>query len=213
MNPNLHPCRISSGVCLSITHWNYVPYFSCNFIIFSHYFRDLKPHNVLLDNKGHAKLCDFGFARSMSSGTHLLTSIKGTPLYMAPELIQELPYDYKVDLWSLGCIMYELVAGRPPFKTRSMISLIYIIQNEAVRWPNYLSENCVDFLKGLLEKDPIKRFSWNDLLSHPYVQGRVLTTQGCNVETPLTDSLSMSQNRAKEIQKNSLLCGLADKQK
>jgi fused-like protein len=48
------------------------------------------------------KLCDFGFARAMSNNTVVLTSIKGTPLYMAPELVQELPYDYTADLWSLG---------------------------------------------------------------------------------------------------------------
>ena len=49
-----------------------------------------------------AKLCDFGFARSMSTGTHVLTSIKGTPLYMAPELIEERPYDHNADLWCVN---------------------------------------------------------------------------------------------------------------
>lgn len=65
-------------------------------------FRDLKPQNVLLESNGVAKLCDFGFARSMSTGTHVLTSIKGTPLYMAPELIEERPYDYNADLWCVN---------------------------------------------------------------------------------------------------------------
>lgn len=69
------------------------------FYFYSHWYRDLKPQNVLLEANGVAKLCDFGFARSMSTGTHVLTSIKGTPLYMAPELIQERPYDHNVDLW------------------------------------------------------------------------------------------------------------------
>lgn len=59
----------------------------------------MKPQNVLLSEDGVAKLCDFGFARSMSTGTHVLTSIKGTPLYMAPELMEESPYDHNVDLW------------------------------------------------------------------------------------------------------------------
>lgn len=59
----------------------------------------MKPQNVLLDPNGVAKLCDFGFARLMSLGTHVLMSIKGTPLYMAPELIDEHPYDHNVDLW------------------------------------------------------------------------------------------------------------------
>lgn len=66
--------------------------------------RDLKPQNVLLESNGVAKLCDFGFARSMSTGTHVLTSIKGTPLYMAPELIEERPYDHNADLWCVNFI-------------------------------------------------------------------------------------------------------------
>lgn len=61
--------------------------------------RDLKPQNILIEASGVAKLCDFGFARSMSTGTYVLTSIKGTPLYMAPELIEEKPYDHNADLW------------------------------------------------------------------------------------------------------------------
>lgn len=56
-----------------------------------------------------AKLCDFGFARSMSTGTHVLTSIKGTPLYMAPELIEECPYDHNADLWYSHVITYDII--------------------------------------------------------------------------------------------------------
>ena len=68
--------------------------------------RDMKPQNILIGARRTVKLCDFGFARAMSSNTLVLTSIKGTPLYMAPELVQEQPYTHAVDLWSLGVILY-----------------------------------------------------------------------------------------------------------
>jgi serine/threonine protein kinase len=61
--------------------------------------RDMKPQNILIGAGGTVKLCDFGFARAMSNNTMVLTSIKGTPLYMAPELVQEQPYNHTVGGW------------------------------------------------------------------------------------------------------------------
>ncbi|KAJ4775661.1 serine/threonine protein kinase 2 [Rhynchospora pubera] len=67
--------------------------------------RDMKPQNILISSGSVVKLCDFGFARAMSVNTVVLRSIKGTPLYMAPELVQEQPYNHTADLWSLGVIL------------------------------------------------------------------------------------------------------------
>ncbi|XP_016840545.1 serine/threonine-protein kinase fused [Nasonia vitripennis] len=165
--------------------------------------RDMKPQNVLLDPDGVAKLCDFGFARIMSQGTHVLMSIKGTPLYMAPELHDERPYDHNVDLWSLGCIIYELVAGVPPFQTSSMKELESLVRRKEIKWPDHISSNCLSFLQGLLQKDPRHRLSWTELLEHPFVKGRILTVEK-NVPRSLTLPLSASQSRAKQQQLQSL---------
>ena len=62
----------------------------------------------------------------MSPTSLVLTSIKGTPLYMSPELVQELPYTHTTDLWSLGCILYELHTGLPPFHTSSVVKLVKV---------------------------------------------------------------------------------------
>ncbi|XP_044264417.1 serine/threonine-protein kinase fused [Tribolium madens] len=170
--------------------------------------RDLKPQNILIDSKNRAKLCDFGFARNMSTGTHVLTSIKGTPLYMAPELIEEQPYDYKADLWSLGCIMYELLVGAPPFCTASILHLIRLIRHEQIRWPTFISENCVSFLKGLLQKDPSKRINWEEILNHDFVKGHILI---CNDSTnmPLTKALSENTLHVQEQQRKDHMCNKA----
>lgn len=95
--------------------------------------RDMKPQNVLVCADGSVKLCDFGFARAMSVRTLVLTSIKGTPLYMSPELVQEQPYDHRADLWSLGIILYELVVGEPPFYTNSIYTLINHIVHDPIQ--------------------------------------------------------------------------------
>ena len=131
--------------------------------------RDMKPQNILLSSCGTVKLCDFGFARCMSNDTIVLTSIKGTPLYMSPELVKEQPYDHRADLWSLGVILYELYTGRPPFYTTSIYSLINLIVKEEVKFPEGMPQLMENFLRGLLVKDPKRRLSWPDLLSHPYV--------------------------------------------
>lgn len=154
--------------------------------------RDMKPQNILLAKGGGIKLCDFGFARAMSTNTMVLTSIKGTPLYMSPELVEERPYDHTADLWSVGCILYELAVGTPPFYTTSIFQLVSLILKDPVRWPPTISPCFKNFLQGLLTKDPRQRLSWPDLLHHPFIAGRVtILTEpaGPDLGTPFTSRL------------------------
>ena len=133
--------------------------------------RDLKPQNILIGSDGCVKVCDFGFARSMSKSSLVMTSIKGTPLYMAPELVQEQPYDHSVDLWSIGVILYELFVGKPPFYTNSMYALLNRIAKEDVKYPDTMSNTFKSFLQGLLIKKPRERLNWPNVLDHPFVRG------------------------------------------
>ncbi|KAL7638964.1 UNVERIFIED_CONTAM: hypothetical protein RMT77_010498 [Armadillidium vulgare] len=167
--------------------------------------RDIKPQNILLTLKGEAKLCDFGFSRKMGINTYVLTSVKGTPLYMAPELIDENPYDHTADLWSLGCILFELLTGKPPFCTTSIVQLIKMVQHEHVKWPVNFGEICKNFLEGLLQKEPSKRLTWPYLLDHPWIKGGVTVIQSSVDPSPLTCPLSSSQQAIKEQQKRQLI--------
>ena len=100
--------------------------------------RDLKPQNILL-NLGVIKICDFGFAKKMSASTNFLRSIKGTPLYIAPEILQSKPYTHKVDVWSLGIILYELAYGKTPFHAHTIQQLQPKILHECVKYPRDMS--------------------------------------------------------------------------
>ncbi|XP_014437415.1 serine/threonine-protein kinase ULK3 isoform X3 [Tupaia chinensis] len=134
---------------------------------------DLKPQNILLSSleKPHLKLADFGFAQHMSpwDEKHVL---RGSPLYMAPEMVCRRQYDARVDLWSVGVILYEALFGQPPFASRSFLELEEKIRsNRVIELPLRppLSRDCRDLLRRLLERDPGRRISFQDFFAHPWV--------------------------------------------
>nr|XP_048724618.1 serine/threonine-protein kinase 36 isoform X5 [Caretta caretta]XP_048724619.1 serine/threonine-protein kinase 36 isoform X5 [Caretta caretta]XP_048724620.1 serine/threonine-protein kinase 36 isoform X5 [Caretta caretta] len=147
------------------------------------------------------------FARAMSINTMVLTSIKGTPLYMSPELVQEKPYDHTADLWSVGCILYELFVGTPPFYTNSIFQLVSLIIKDPIKWPKTMSPSFKNFLQGLLMKDPCQRLSWPELLHHPFIVGQVTMiddTEQHGIANPFTSKLPPELQVLKEKQAHSL---------
>ena len=129
--------------------------------------RDLKPQNILVSNTGTLKITDFGFARYFDNDI-LIQTICGSPMYMAPEIMKNKKYDYKSDLWSIGVIFYEMLIGKPPFKAKNIYELIRVIENDEIVIPSkfQLSSECRKLLFSLLEKDPIKRISWDSFFNH-----------------------------------------------
>lgn len=96
--------------------------------------RDLKPQNILIKDN-HIKICDFGFAKKLSASTNFLQSMKGTPLYLAPEIVKEIKYTEKVDIWSFGCIIYELFTGKTPYYANTYQKLVPLILYQPINYP------------------------------------------------------------------------------
>ncbi|KAF7022240.1 hypothetical protein CFC21_035047 [Triticum aestivum] len=136
---------------------------------------DLKPSNILLDEFGCMKLCDFGLARRLkdiekTDPGDVPQPMRGTPCYMAPELFQEGGvHSYASDFWALGCVLYECYVGRPPFVGREFTQLVKSILSEpAPPLPDNSSRSFQNLINCLLMKDPAERLQWSELCAHNF---------------------------------------------
>ncbi|XP_026468238.1 protein kinase C-like [Ctenocephalides felis] len=120
-------------------------------------YRDLKLDNILLDQEGHCKLADFGMCKEGILNGALTSTFCGTPDYIAPEILQELEYGGSVDWWALGVLMYEMMAGQPPFEADNEDDLFESILHDDVLYPVWLSKEAVSILKGFMTKNAAKR--------------------------------------------------------
>ncbi|KAK5781462.1 cAMP-dependent protein kinase catalytic subunit TPK2 PWA37_003613 [Arxiozyma heterogenica] len=150
-------------------------------------YRDLKPENILLDRYGHIKITDFGFAKEVESVTWTLC---GTPDYIAPEVIATKPYNKSVDWWSLGILIFEMLAGYTPFYDTTPMKTYEKILLGKVIYPPFFHPDVVDLLSKLITSDLTRRIGnlqsgSQDIKSHPWF-GEVVWEKLLNkdIETP-----------------------------
>eukprot|EP00826_Nyctotherus_ovalis_P018401 TRINITY_DN1550_c0_g3_i2.p1 TRINITY_DN1550_c0_g3~~TRINITY_DN1550_c0_g3_i2.p1 ORF type:complete len:637 (+),score=190.19 TRINITY_DN1550_c0_g3_i2:1816-3726(+) len=133
--------------------------------------RDLKAKNIFLTADGAVKLGDFGIAKVLSHTLDTTKTIVGTPYYLSPEIIQNKPYGLESDIWSLGVLLYEMCALKPPFNARNLSALAMKITVGAYSpVPSQYSKELRQLIAGLLVTDPRRRMSIHKMLGSPLLQ-------------------------------------------
>ncbi|XP_047337916.1 mitogen-activated protein kinase kinase kinase NPK1 [Impatiens glandulifera] len=172
--------------------------------------RDIKGANILVDNKGCIKLADFGASKKVVELATMTgaKSMKGTPYWMAPEVILQTGHSYSADIWSVGCTVIEMATGEPPWSQqfKEVAALFHIGTTKShPPIPEHLSPDAKDFLLKCLQKEPNLRSTALELLQHPFVKRE-------HQETPLILHSAVMQNNGKQMAtarislKNSLTC-------
>ncbi|KAE8579481.1 hypothetical protein XENTR_v10024064 [Xenopus tropicalis] len=135
--------------------------------------RDLKPDNILVDNDGHIKICDFGIAAAGMFAGWKIRGLAGTPGYRAPEMLSLEAYDAGADWWSLGVIMYEMATGRKPFVPSLDPAKEFLdMKLTKVDYPSHMSQEMLDLLPKLLEMDNNNRLGVNgNIREHQFFAG------------------------------------------
>ena len=120
--------------------------------------RDIKPENILLDQNSKAYLTDFGWSNYMSNFIRRNT-VCGTPLYLPPEMVEQLGHDETADIWCIGVLLFELISGTTPFKGNDIDTVTYNIRTLKITWPKKMDPDAQDLISKILKLEGKDRLS------------------------------------------------------
>lgn len=162
--------------------------------------RDLKLGNLFLNDKLNVKIGDFGLAALIEFVGERKQTLCGTPNYIAPEILQKSGHSYEVDIWSIGCIMYTLLVGQPPFETKTLKDTYSKIRKCDYRMPQTLPKWPAEMICTMLQSDPTKRPSVHDLLQHDFFKHPIPKSLpvSCLTCEPRLDQLGCTESELKD---------------
>lgn len=133
--------------------------------------RDLKPENLLLDKHGIIKISDFGLANLTNDSGDLMSTVCGTPNYVAPEVIRDQGYSgFSADVWSCGIILYVMMSGHQAFDDPNVKALFNKIERGEYQMSRYFTEGAKDLISKILVVDAAKRLTLEEIIQHPWFQ-------------------------------------------
>ena len=154
--------------------------------------RDLKSANVFLFKDGHAKLGDLNVSKVAKRGLGYTQT--GTPYYASPEIWKDLPYDNKSDIWSLGCVLYEMITLHPPFRSKNMDELYKkVLSGDIGNLPEKYSNDLYEVVLLMMKVNSNKRPNCNDILNNTFVKKRIEYFKSMNNSENNDDNLNMDE--------------------
>lgn len=136
--------------------------------------RDLKSGNIFLTTEGKIKLGDFGIAKCLNSTFDKAKTLVGTPYYLSPEIVQDQPYGFKSDIWSLGILLYEMTCLKMPFEANSLPMLsLKIVKGNYTPIPNTVSKELKSLIQKILQVEIKNRPTIHEILRNPLIQPRI----------------------------------------